>query len=667
MAVKPTYEELKLRVKALEKKAFEHKRVTEAIKKGAGRFRFVFERSHEGMIIHQVGKIKDVNRRVCELTGYTRQQLLTMSIPELFPKAEQTEIKKQLNRTVHPGPIVFEKKWERADGSVIDVEVSTSVFDLKEGTRLGIIRDIADRKRTEKEILRSHQIQTTLNKLLSLSLENVSLENMLGQCLELITSIPWLALESKGAISLVGNDDTSLVMAAHRNLNKAQLKTCARVPFGRCLCGRAALSGEIVFADRIDERHEIQYDGIPPHGHYCVPIISRGRNVLGVVNVYVREGHRRDQEEEDFLAAIANTLANIIEHKQDEQALQQREKELEQLKNRLQAENVYLQKEIKLNHNFEQIIGRSRVFREVLHRVEQVAPTDTTVLILGETGTGKEMIARAIHSISRRRERTFVKVNCAALPPTLIESELFGHEKGAFTGALSRSMGRFELADGGTIFLDEIGDLPPELQAKLLHILHDSEFQRVGGHKEIKVDVRLIAATNSDLGEAMKNGRFREDLYYRLNVFPINCPPLRQRRGDIPLLARHFAKKYGAKMGKRIDTIPQRVMNTFESYPWPGNVRELENVIERATILAADSVLRIDESLTVCPDIELPSLSRTNLIEVERNHILNVLEASNWIIEGKGGAALRLGLKPATLRSRMKRIGIKRPQPDHWG
>ncbi|ETW94449.1 MAG: transcriptional regulator [Candidatus Entotheonella factor] len=356
-----------------------------------------------------------------------------------------------------------------------------------------------------------------------------------------------------------------------------------------------------------------------------------------------------------------------------EQRVAERTAELEALKNRLQDENVYLQEEIKLQHNFEEIISQSDAYKKVLNQVEQVAATDATVLILGETGTGKELIARAIHTISARKDRPLIKVNCAALPTTLIESELFGHEKGAFTGALARRNGRFELADRETIFLDEIGDLPLELQAKLLRALQEGEFERLGGAQTIRVDVRVIAATNRNLEQAIKDGNFREDLYYRLNVFPITLPPLRERPEDIPLLVRFFVNKFSKKLGKQIDAIPRNVMTALRTYRWPGNVRELENLVERAVILARDLTLTFDGTIVEQSrsDAALDSIAEPNpkpsndtidtLEVVERHHICRVLEETNWVIEGKNGAALLLGLNPNTLRSRMKKLGIRRP------
>ncbi|MFQ5650448.1 MAG: sigma 54-interacting transcriptional regulator [bacterium] len=341
------------------------------------------------------------------------------------------------------------------------------------------------------------------------------------------------------------------------------------------------------------------------------------------------------------------------------EALQNALSEVERLKNRLHAENVYLQDEIKLQHNFGEIITCSEALKCMLRKVEQVASTDTTVLILGETGTGKELVARAVHSISARGDRPLVKVNCAALPATLIESELFGHEKGAFTGALSRKIGRFELADGGTIFLDEIGDLPPELQAKLLRVLQEGEIERLGSVKTLTVNVRVIAATNRELEQEIENGHFREDLYYRLNVFPITCPPLREHKEDIPLLVNHFIKKYGARSGKRLRTITQTAMDRLRDYHWPGNVRELENIIERAVIISQGKKLELGDWL---PITSAPSCASpiSTLEETERNHIIEALELTGWRVSGEKGAAKILGIKSTTLDARMKKLGITR-------
>jgi transcriptional regulator with PAS, ATPase and Fis domain len=334
---------------------------------------------------------------------------------------------------------------------------------------------------------------------------------------------------------------------------------------------------------------------------------------------------------------------------------------MEQEKARLEAQAVYLQEEIKGNHNFEELIGSSTSLKKVLKGVERVAPTDSTVLITGETGTGKELIARAIHNLSPRKGRALVKVNCAAIPAGLIESELFGHEKGAFTGALTKKMGRFEVADKGTIFLDEIGELPLDLQSKLLRVLQEGEFERVGGAQTFKVNVRVIAATNRNLDQLAKCGQYRPDLYYRLNVFPIHLPALREREGDIPLLVQYFVRKHAMNFGKKIDRIPERMMAAVQRYQWPGNVRELEHVIERAVILSEGPELEPIEWLSPVSGNVAGNGKTLTLEEMERQHIRDILEQTNWRVSGEKGAAKILGLNATTLEARMKKLGINRP------
>jgi transcriptional regulator with GAF, ATPase, and Fis domain len=344
-----------------------------------------------------------------------------------------------------------------------------------------------------------------------------------------------------------------------------------------------------------------------------------------------------------------------------EQVLMEREKNI------LQQQNLYLQEEIKAAHNFEEIVGQSKAVLGALEKVSRVAGTDSSVLIMGETGTGKELIARAVHNAGPRKHKPLIKINCAALPSGLIESELFGHEKGAFSGAISRRIGRFELADGGTIFLDEVGELPLDAQAKLLRVLQEKEFERVGGSNSIKVDVRVIAATNRDLQKAIANERFREDLFYRLNVFPVQVPPLRERVEDIPLLVNFLLDKFRTRIGRRIAGVSTDTIRRLQAYSWPGNVRELENLIERALILGPDSGL-----LEVNPEFlrevrgmprEAPVQTSTDRHSVERAHILATLTRTNWVIDGARGAAKLLDLHPNTLRSRMKKFGIQRLKP----
>lgn len=329
------------------------------------------------------------------------------------------------------------------------------------------------------------------------------------------------------------------------------------------------------------------------------------------------------------------------------------------LKNQLQEENIYLREEVKLDHHVDEIIGQSNSIKYVLFKIGQVCETDSTVLILGETGTGKELVARAIHSHSLRKDRPLVKVNCAALSASLIESELFGHEKGAFTGASARKIGRFELADGATLFLDEIGELPLELQAKLLRVIQEGEFERLGSSRTVKVDVRIIAATNRNLKAEIEKGLFREDLWYRLNVFPITVPPLRQRREDIPAMIEHFVNGLSKKLGKPISSISSATLNKLKEHSWPGNVRELANVIERAVINSQGTVLHIVDQFEQ-PDTEELSDSARTLEQVEKEYIISVLNDTGWRIEGPYGAAKVLGLNPSTLRTRMIKLKIQK-------
>ena len=347
---------------------------------------------------------------------------------------------------------------------------------------------------------------------------------------------------------------------------------------------------------------------------------------------------------------------------------------LEQERARLSAQNIYLQEEIKSDHNFEEIIGATAGLAAVMAKVTRVAATDASVLITGESGTGKELIARALHSRSARAEKPFIKVNCAALPISLVESELFGHERGAFSGAIQRRIGRFELAHTGTIFLDEIGEMPMDVQVKLLRVLQEHEFERIGNSHPIRADVRVVAATNRDLQKSMHEGGFRADLFYRLNVFPIALPPLRERLGDIPLLTHFFVQKHASRLARRIEAVDAESLRRLAQYSWPGNIRELENVIERALILSSTPILRIDpdffgiEENHSIPPVEEAALASaplsaspgSDLDSIQREHILSVLREVHWVIEGRDGAAVRLGLKPGTLRHRMKRLGIKR-------
>jgi PAS domain S-box-containing protein len=408
------------------------------------------------------------------------------------------------------------------------------------------------------------------------------------------------------------------------------------------------------------------------------PLFNSTRQLIGNLCIIDSKPLGNEQRAKSILEIFAARAGAEIERKHAEEELKRALAEVERLKERLEAENVYLRKEVSEAHPYREIIGESEAIGGVLQQVEQVAGTDMTVLVVGETGTGKELVARAVHERSLRRERPLVNVNCSALPGELIESELFGHEKGAFTGATGRQVGRFELADGGTIFLDEVGDLPLKLQAKLLRVLQEGEFERLGSGKTIKVDVRVIAATNRNLAEAMQRGRFRLDLYYRLNVYPIQIPALRERREDIGLLAQTFLREASRRLGRVFDPVPEEVLEVLRRYEWPGNVRELQNVIERAAVVSSGRRLQLPEAWGSSEDWKLAgnwpaptvrteklhslrSLEETSLDQVGKNYILRILEQTGWRVEGPKGAALILGLNPSTLRSRMQKLGIRRP------
>jgi formate hydrogenlyase transcriptional activator len=418
--------------------------------------------------------------------------------------------------------------------------------------------------------------------------------------------------------------------------------------------------GSIQEARRLGMKYTLHADV----GTLCIlPLVSRGR-VLGTFGVVKYQDNAFSGHDTEFLKQITNQVAIAVEN-----ALAFGE--IRDLKDQLSKEKLYLEDEIRTEMNFAQIIGNSTSLRRVLKQVETVAPTDSTVLIYGETGTGKELIARGIHDLSPRRSKPFVKLNCAAIPTGLLESELFGHEKGAFTGAIAQRIGRFEVADGGTIFLDEIGEIPLELQTKLLRVLQEREFERLGSSRTLRTDARLIAATNRDLEVMVAEQKFRSDLFFRLNVFPVHVPPLRERQGDIPLLVRHFTQQFSRRMNRVVETIPSAAMDALSRYHWPGNIRELQNVIERAVIISTGPALNIDISDLKFSKADLPAKKpaypkATNgalhsvLEETERQEILKALKESNWVVAGPNGAAAHLAMKRSTLQLRMQKLGITR-------
>lgn len=460
----------------------------------------------------------------------------------------------------------------------------------------------------------------------------------------------------------------------------AETKTEFTASFEDSPAGQAISRGEVLIArgPEIDRFHPdvVRYlRGQGVEVICCVPLTTQGRT-FGTINFASRNPQNFSKPDVDLLRQVASQVAIALEN-----ALAF--KEIDALKDKLAVEKLYLEEEIRTEFSFDEIIGESAALRRTLAQVEVAAPASTTVLILGETGTGKEVIARAIHNLSPRRERTFVKVNCAAIPAGLLESELFGHERGAFTGALTQKIGRFEFADRGTLFLDEVGDLPLELQPKLLRVLQEQEFERVGGNQTIRVDVRVVAATNTDLARLVAEKKFRSDLYYRLNVFPIQLPPLRDRREDVPLLVRYFVQKFSRLQSKTVEYVPAPAMEAMVDYSWPGNVRELENLIERAVLLSPGRELRVPlaefkennnapVNFAAGPvdlpapaqrssSLNVPSNSVSTLDDAQRQHILRVLKQTEWRISGPRGAAAILGIKRTTLQARMRKLGIKRP------
>jgi formate hydrogenlyase transcriptional activator len=521
-------------------------------------------------------------------------------------------------------------------------------------------------ERAQQELQRKHaELQAERDRLqLLLEVTNQAVSNLdLRDLLRAVSaSVRRMMLCDGVGVALADCDGRHLrIHALDFPDSKGIIQEEREIPIGESHLGTAFQTGQPVVLNRIDlseappEKLAVAAaEGI--RSSCSIPLVSRNRTV-GVL-VLARRGEMPfSQEEVHFLTQMGGQIAIAVEN-----ACAYRQ--IADLRDKLAQEKLYLEDEIRTELNFEQIVGNSPSLRRTLHQVETVAPTESTVLVYGETGTGKELVARAIHDGSPRRVGAFVKLNCAAIPTGLLESELFGHEKGAFTGAVAQRIGRFELANGGTIFLDEIGEIPLELQPKLLRVLQEREFERLGNSRTLRTNARLIAATNRDLAAMVEEGKFRTDLFYRLNVFPVQVPPLRERTEDIPLLVRHFAQEFSRRMKKQIDTIPSETLQSLTRYHWPGNIRELQNVIERAVILSPGPVLRVSPSeykQRAAKSKASPSRSDT-LEEAERKHVLGVLEETNWVLAGPNGAAARLGMKRSTLQYRMGKLGISRPR-----
>jgi len=597
------------------------------------------------------GTILQANENTCQLSGYTKEELTKMNILQLNPTDFVSDFPfywKQLKEARH---LVFESKHKHKTGYLYEVEIRANFIEL-EGLEFScsIVTDVR-KKKLEQELLRTISEQT-------------SCLTGLDYFRELVKYVTASLNVRYSFIVECSNEEKTRVRTLSY-VDRMQVKENVEYDLTGTPC-EILIRGKELFLPSGVKKYFPREENV--EGYLGVPIFSPSTGeVIGHIAACHDMPMTAEQNQVDILKIFAARAGAEIERlaaqKKLEQAnleLQMRLKEIEELKNQLQAENKYLQEEIKLNHNFEDIISISKKFQKVLQQIEQVAETDATVLITGESGTGKELIARAIHNISNRRRKPLVKVNCAALPANLIESELFGHERGAFTGAMERKIGRFELADGGTILLDEIGDLPVELQAKLLRVLQEGEFERLGNSRTIKVSVRVLAATNRNLETAIETKEFRSDLYYRLNVFPIHCPPLKERKEDIPFLVKHFCQKYEVKVGKKVNSIPSKVMDALTAYDWPGNIRELENVIERAIILSRNGVIQYGDWMPMAKLVEAAKSKLLRLDDVEREHIIEVLKQTGWKISGEKGAAKILGLNATTLEARMKKLGIQR-------
>lgn len=637
----------------------ERERTREALLKSEERWRRVFENSAIGVaLVNLQGRYVAVNTAYEQMLGYTGEELRALTFQEISHEDDSAPTASLITELLAGRQQQFqiEKRYRCKDGRLLWVSNNVSLVPGSDGEPqfiMAIVEDISERKRLQSELEKERDRLRLLLDLTNNVLSHLDLQRL---CRAMAVSIRRVMHCDFAALALPDVESDRLRLYAFDSLEgKAILPEGVTLPIIGTPAGTAFRTGQ---PQVFDEAALSQFDpkinpglALGLKSGCFLPLLS-GERVVGTMNLCRFTDSVFTSEQVQFLSQIAGQVAIAVGNALDyDRVSRSRE--------RLAEEKLYLENQIRSEHNFGEIIGQSAALKSVLKQIEIVATTDATVLIHGETGTGKELVARAIHNLSRRAAATFVKVNCAAIPLGLLESELFGHERGAFTGAIGRKVGRFELAHKGTLFLDEIGDIPLELQPKLLRVLQEQEFERLGSTHTIKTDARLVAATNRDLSRMVEEGKFRDDLYYRLNIFPLTVPPLRERREDIPLLVRHFVNKYAVKIDRRIDEIASETMEALTTYNWPGNVRELQNVIERAVILTEGQVLRVHLPELKRPSIPPPPLK--TLEEVERAHINQALDSTNWVIGGQHGAAQQLGLRRTTLRSRMEKLGITRP------
>lgn len=656
----------------------------EALRKSEERWRSVFENSAIGVALTDLsGRFLATNPTFQQMLGYTESELQTLSFLEITHE-EYHEANSALATELLEGKreqFQIEKQYRRKDGSLIWVSNNVSLVPGTESTprlMLALSEDITERKqakealeKSEEALRKSEQRKQSLLEINNAIINKLTQDALFASAYEAIRRVVsfdraafLLHQPETKTLKLVSmdSDTESEFFRLGKDYDLKETRISAWVLDHQ----QAVVRGDLEKEQQSAGDRRLVAEGIQS---YCViPLVAMGDSI-GTFTVWSETKNRYSEADAELLQEVANQIALVIANMKSYE-------EIAFLKARLEKENVYLQEEIRTEHNFEEIVGNSTALLDLLRRVDQVAPTDSSVLIYGETGTGKELIARAIHNRSLRKSRPLVKVNCSAISAGLVESELFGHVKGAFTGAFERRIGRFELADGGTIFLDEVGELPLETQVKLLRVLQEREFEPVGSSRSVHVDVRIIAATNRSLRESINAGTFRSDLYYRLNVFPLKVPPLRERSADIPQLAMFFLSRYSRNLGKRMEGVSAAATERFSTYSWPGNVRELQNVIERAVILSPGPLLEVDTDLMsvstsetlhditrkvaeVVQPIE-PAPALKTLDEVERDHISAVLLQTRGVIEGANGAAKTLGMHPNTLRHRMEKLGIKR-------